>query len=226
LVAGAGVLVFVGAALLVASGPPAWDAELYRDLNEVPSGAASILTPLSRLCLVGGLTLVVVLAVVYVLVRTRSLLPVAIGAGAAVVAMLAANLAKAVADRPRPYEVVAGAILRQQPAHGTSFPSSHTAAAFATAIALLPFLSRPVGVVAIGYAALVGWSRVYVGVHYPLDVLGGAGIGLAVGGVALVASSLLVRHAGTATVTNTDTSAGDTAPTKRDGYPGDPAPDP
>jgi len=192
-VVGAGTLLFGAAALLVASGPPAWDAALYRDLNEVPPDAAAFLTPLSRLCLLGGLSVVVVLALVYVVLRNRSLFPVAIGAGAALVALVAANLAKSVADRPRPYEAVAHAILRQQPAHGTSFPSSHTAVAFATVIALLPFVSRPVAVAAILYAALVGWSRIYVGVHYPLDVFGGAGIGIAVGGVALLVSRGVLR---------------------------------
>ena len=107
-------------------------------------------------------------------------------------------MAKAVADRPRPYEVIADAVLRQQPAHGTSFPSSHTAVTVAVVIALLPFLPRALAVVAIAYAVLVGWSRVYLGVHYPLDVLGGAGIGMAAGGAVLLALGVLLHRAGRA----------------------------
>ena len=193
----AGVVLFAGAAALVAGDVAGWDAALYRDLNEVPAALATILTPLSRLFLFGGLTVGAVLAVIYVVIRNRTALPVLIGAAAAIIAMVTANLAKAVADRPRPYETVAHAILRQQPAHGTSFPSSHTAVALATAIALVPFMVRPVAVVAIVYAALVGWSRIYVGVHYPLDVLGGAGIGVAIGALALLASERLLRGAHT-----------------------------
>ena len=45
----------------------------------------------------------------------------------------------------------------------------------------MPFLARPFGAMGIGYAVLVGWSRVYLGVHYPLDVLAGAGLGMAAG---------------------------------------------
>jgi membrane-associated phospholipid phosphatase len=66
----------------------------------------------------------------------------------------------------------------------------------AVVIALVPFLPRVLAWVAIAYAVLVGWSRVYLGVHYPLDVLAGAGIGMAVGGVVLLALGVLLRRAG------------------------------
>jgi undecaprenyl-diphosphatase len=62
-----------------------------------------------------------------------------------------------------------------------SFPSSHTAAAFAAAMVA----AAPLGPLALGlllaWAAAVGVSRVYVGAHYPLDVLLGAVLGAAVG---------------------------------------------
>ena len=68
----------------------------------------------------------------------------------------------------------------------------------AVVIALVPFLVRPLAAVAIGYAVLAGWSGVYLGVHYPLDVLAGTGIGIAVGGVDLLALQALLRRAGRA----------------------------
>jgi membrane-associated phospholipid phosphatase len=198
LLAGLGAALFGVSAVVLKTGTGGWDLSLFRILNEVPAAAASVLTPFSHLFLPAGIIAVIVLTVVYVVARNRSVLPVAAGAGAAAAAWLAAHAAKAVADRPRPYEVVADAVLRQQSAYGTSFPSSHTAVTLAVAIALVPFLARPLAATGIGYAVLVGWSRVYLGVHYPLDVLAGAGIGMAVGGVILLALGTLLRHEGRA----------------------------
>ena len=195
LLAGLGAVVFGVSALLITTGAVSGDARLFRILNQVPAAAASVLTPLSRLLLPAGILVVVVLAVVYVVVRNRSVLPVVAAAVAAGVAWALAHAAKAIADRPRPYQVIADAVLRQQPAHGTSFPSSHTAVTLAVAIALVPFLPRALAAAGTGYAVLVGWSRVYLGVHYPLDVLGGAGIGMAAAGVILLALGALLRHA-------------------------------
>jgi membrane-associated phospholipid phosphatase len=199
-------VLFGASALVVKAGATSGDARLFRALNEVPPAAASVLTPLSHLFLPVGITAVVLLTVVYLLPRNRGVLPVAVAAVAAGAAWVLANVAKVIADRPRPYLVTAGAILRQHPAHGTSFPSSHTAVALAVAIALVPFLARPLAVVGIAYAVLVGWSRVYLGVHYPLDVLAGAGIGMAVGGAVLLALRALLRRAGRA-VNGHDTAA-------------------
>src|SRR4029079_19819495 len=94
--------------------------------------------------------------------------------------------------------LIAAAVLRQSPGHGTSFPSSHTAVTLAVSIALVPFLARPLAGAGIGYAVLAGWSRVYLGVHYPLDILGGAGIGMAAAAVILLALRTPLRRAGRA----------------------------
>jgi len=63
--------------------------------------------------------------------------------------------------------------------HDHSFPSGHAATSFACATTLalaFPRLAAPLYLL----AAAIAYSRVYVGVHYPLDVLGGAVLGIAV----------------------------------------------
>ena len=81
----AGLLALLGAALfgvsalLLKTGAVGWDESLFRMLNQVPAAAASVLTPLSHLFLPAGIIAVVALAVVYVVARNRSVLPVATG---------------------------------------------------------------------------------------------------------------------------------------------------
>ena len=63
--------------------------------------------------------------------------------------------------------------------HTGSFPSGHSATAFACAT-VIAWGSPRLAVPAFVLAALVAWSRVYVGVHWPLDMLGGAALGVLV----------------------------------------------
>ena len=70
--------------------------------------------------------------------------------------------------------------------HSSSFPAGHAATAFAGAM-VLAYAVRRLAVPLFVIAAVIGFSRVYVGVHYPTDVLGGAAIGVVVGAVVVLA---------------------------------------
>jgi undecaprenyl-diphosphatase len=83
-------------------------------------------------------------------------------------------------DRARPYVAHPGhAHLLISRSHDPSFPSDHATGAFAIATAVW-FYDRVSGAVLFGLAALLAFSRVFVGTHYPGDVIGGAAIGVAV----------------------------------------------
>ena len=82
--------------------------------------------------------------------------------------------------RPRPCDVnTAITILVKRP-HGHSFPSGHTASGVAAAYALW-LQNRKLGAPALVLAAFIAFTRLYLYVHFPTDVLGGAVLGIALG---------------------------------------------
>lgn len=89
------------------------------------------------------------------------------------------TLIKALVGFPRPFEVVEGIRVLRIHGLGESFPSGHTAIAAALAGAIKPYHHRA-GLLLILFALLVGLSRVYLGVHFPVDVIAGFLIGLVI----------------------------------------------
>ncbi|MCI8416472.1 MAG: phosphatase PAP2 family protein [Lachnospiraceae bacterium] len=87
--------------------------------------------------------------------------------------------------RPYAYGAVEGLLPIARLPVDTSFPSGHTGASFAVASVLFLCFPKRVGVPAMALAALIGFSRLYVGVHYPTDVLAGMTVGIATGCLAV-----------------------------------------
>ncbi len=92
------------------------------------------------------------------------------------------RVVKAQVNRPRPFQnpEISSWVRKVGQAHGPSFPSNHAANAFAAAAVLAWYFSGGSYFFYI-FAPLVALSRFVLGVHYPTDVLAGAGLGLFVG---------------------------------------------
>jgi undecaprenyl-diphosphatase len=96
---------------------------------------------------------------------------------------------KHVTDRQRPFFVHPSPDPLMRTPLDLSLPSGHAATSFAGAT-VLALAHRPSAVPLFVVAALVAWSRVYVGVHYPLDIVAGACLGV---GVALTSTAIWRR---------------------------------
>ena len=97
-----------------------------------------------------------------------------------VLSELVTQVLKRVADQPRPTATIPGLDVHAYPKdpYGNAYPSAHTAVAVGLMAALWPWLTRPQRVVGVVVALLVALNRLYIGAHWPVDVVGGAAIGL------------------------------------------------
>lgn len=123
----------------------------------------------------------------------RHLLPLVLAAAVGGLAVFALKIA---CDRPRPPEHFAALGVEVNAPLGAppdrSFPSGHAQTAFAAAVYLSLLFPRGAALF-LALAALVGLSRVALGVHYPSDVLAGAALGSAFSIVAFVITLRIAR---------------------------------
>ncbi|MCI0415789.1 phosphatase PAP2 family protein [bacterium] len=111
----------------------------------------------------------------------RSLLPLAV---AFLFEIPLYRILKKSFSRPRPYQIRDDVCCLIMPADQFSFPSGHTSAAFLVLTVMSTvynWLFLPLCLLAL----MIGASRVYLGVHYPSDVVAGAFLGLGCGNLAL-----------------------------------------
>ena len=127
-----------------------------------------------------GIIWILLCVVLLILPRTRK-------SGAILMAALLVDLVvcngilKPLVHRIRPFDVKTGIELLVKRPTDYSFPSGHTAASFASVMALYLAGEKRLWIPALVLAVLIAFSRLYLYVHYPTDVLGGVVIGVMAG---------------------------------------------
>ncbi len=107
--------------------------------------------------------------------RERNQLGVIVASAGLGIAQGLVTMINSALTRPRPFSELPTNLLFYQPTD-SSFPANSTAVIFAIAVGIF-LVNRRAGAVLFGLAILHGFSRIYVGIHYPLDILGGAALG-------------------------------------------------
>ena len=168
---------------------PAVESDVFRVFNDLPE---LFYLPLWALMQLGNLFVVPAASGVALLFR-RVRLALELAASGVFVWLLA-KVIKDVFERGRPGELLEDVTLRSSPALGQGFVSGHAAVAAALAMVASPYLPRRWRPIVWILAASVSIARMYVGAHLPLDVVGGAAFGIAVGALVHLLLGVPERH--------------------------------
>jgi len=161
---------------------PHWEVRAFEAVNGLPDALRWPLWPVMQL----GNFWMAAASGIAVYAFTRRLRPALAATTAVLLAWALAKVVKHLVQRGRPGDLLTSVRIREAGLHGQGYVSGHAAIAFAVATVVTPLVPRRWRLVPFGLAALVGFARVYYGAHLPLDVIGGAGLGILSGLVASV----------------------------------------
>ena len=103
------------------------------------------------------------------------------------------KIVKNIVQRPRPFVTFTDLQIIIPTPSEFSFPSGHTSSSFAAAAVFYRHLPKKLGLPAVILAGLIGFSRLYVGVHYPTDVIAGVLMGILLSYLAEYLVNLFVK---------------------------------
>jgi membrane-associated phospholipid phosphatase len=156
-----------------------FEVGVFRVFNEAPDLLYPVVWPLMQY----GTFITIPVATIVALLFHRVRLALELGlAGIAVYEL--AKLAKGAFPRGRPGALLVDAHLRGVPVGQQGFPSGHAAVSAALAFILFAYLPGRWRWVPLALAVIVSAGRMYVGAHFPLDIVGGASLGIAAGALA------------------------------------------
>lgn len=127
-----------------------------------------------------GIIWIVLTIVLLIIPKTRKT-GIALAVALIIELILCNVVLKPLAARIRPFDVNTAIQLIVKKPHGYSFPSGHTAASVTAVVALYLAGQKRLWKAALVLTCLIAFSRLYLYVHYPTDVLGGIGVGLIAG---------------------------------------------
>lgn len=175
-----GLALFVLSGALAADGLVGGEGAVFLAINGLPDALMPVVWPFMQYGVF--LTIPVLCLVALVLRRVRLAVAMAI---AGVGVYFLARVVKELVSRGRPDELLDGVIERETFAAGSlGFPSGHAAVAGALTVVVTPYLRGRWKAVPAALLVIVLLGRMYVAAHVPLDLIGGAALGFAAGGLA------------------------------------------
>ena len=169
-----GATVLVASALLAERGVYGWEVAIFQAINGLPGSLRPLLWVFNQY----GTAITIPVATVIALAFRRWVLAAALAISGVTVYVLA-KVIKGYVGRGRPSALIEGVVEREPfSPESLGYPSGHAAVAWAITIIVLFFMGRPWRTVAIVLAIVVPVVRMYVAAHLPLDLIGGAAVGV------------------------------------------------
>lgn len=171
----AAIVLFITSAFLVSDGKlAAWEKQSFYLIYNLSDTWQPFFWTITQF---GGVGVLLALSFIFLAVKKYTIVIQMMIAG--LLAELLAHAGKAYVGRPRPAEFFSELITRDEFISGPGFPSGHTAVATAAALVILPYLPKKLRWITPVWIVGVMLSRVYLGVHAPMDLIGGFAIGWA-----------------------------------------------
>ncbi|HYF96807.1 MAG TPA: phosphatase PAP2 family protein [Patescibacteria group bacterium] len=151
-----------------------WEITLFQSIYNLPDFLHPVFLIITQM---GSIYMLGLLLILYLIKKHHHIVLRLLLTGT--LAYLVTGVAKDLWGRARPNEILIDVVNLDYVVRGPGFPSGHTALATALALTLMHYLPKKYHWIVPAWIVGVGLSRMYLGIHAPLDILGGFAIGWA-----------------------------------------------